>query len=79
MTASTGINSRTLWILGLGALGCLAFVVLPSDGGIAPIVYHLVTLGALVMLLIGILRMPRSARPAWCRCCRPPARRGWCR
>ncbi|MDI1288427.1 MAG: GGDEF domain-containing protein [bacterium] len=65
MTSPVAVNSRTLWILGLGALGSLAFVLLPNESAVAPIVYHAVSIGAIVMLLLGILRMPRSARTAW--------------
>lgn len=62
---TTAFNQRSWWILGVGALGCLAFVLLPTDGALSPLLYHLVTAGALAMLLTGILRMPRSARAAW--------------
>lgn len=60
-----GLNARASWILAAGAMGCLTFVLLPPDEVIAPIVYHVVTAAALVMLLLGILRMPPSARSAW--------------
>ncbi len=61
----TSLGARATWILAIGLLGCVVFALLPPADASAPLVYHAVTVAALAVLLLGILRLPADVQSAW--------------
>ena len=56
---------RTWWFAAVAAVAILAYILVPADGLLSPVLYYVTATAAVAVLLATILRMPRHGRPIW--------------